>query len=123
MYSIKVEHEFIASHFVVLSNGQVEDTHSHQWKVWVSIARECLDENGFVMDFHVLQDTLRQITEGLSACECMNSLACFNGKAATAEVIAKYIYDEVLATLTDDCLIVQEVALEEASGCLAIWQP
>lgn len=60
----KEHHVFSASHFITYDGGVCEPLHGHNYRVAVEVEGP-LDENQYVIDFIVLRDALKAITDKL----------------------------------------------------------
>jgi 6-pyruvoyltetrahydropterin/6-carboxytetrahydropterin synthase len=121
MYEITVQTEFCAAHALIIS-GQREPVHGHNWKVAAVLAGTTLDPDGLLCDFHTAENVLKEIVSpfnnnNLNACEPFST-----GTNPSAELVAKYIADE-LADRLDEALRpharVASVSVTEAPGCVA----
>jgi len=120
MFSISVERTFAASHQLRLSDGSKEPQHSHDWTVVVSVDADKLDETGVVMDFRRLQTILDNIIEEFENTK-LEQLDCFMHNNASAENIAKYIYDRIAERLPND-VNPDYVRVTESPGCTAQYR-
>ena len=117
MYIITVEKTFSGQHQLKFVNGSVEDLHSHDWLVSVAVRAENLDENGLAIDFIVLKKYLDGIIKPMEN-KKLEDLDAFKNINASAENVAKYIYDQ-LAKLTDNKCTLLYVEVTEEPGCKA----
>ena len=117
MFTVTVQTSFTASHQLTISDGRVERLHEHDWVVRSSVSAEKLDENGLVVDFHWLGAKINEATQLLDGAR-LEELACFGGTNASAENVAKYIYDK-LKLLLPGRVKLQYVEVSEAAGCWA----
>ena len=56
---VHAEASFHARHALTCYRGQPESTHDHSWKVSVRVGTDTLNEDGYALDFHEVQATLR----------------------------------------------------------------
>ena len=118
MYTTRVEAGFSAVHRVRMPNGTLEPDHGHDWVVRAFFARSELNEKGMVIDFHDAESSLKAVLAQLHHTD-LNSHQAFAGALPTAEIVAKYVFDQLRASgLAAVCRI--EVA--EAPGCIAIYE-
>ena len=61
MYEVRVEADFAAAHFLKDYHGKCENLHGHNYKVYVHVRGEVLDNGGMLMDFSILKKNLREI--------------------------------------------------------------
>ncbi len=122
MFTLKVEIEFIASHFLSFTRQPDEPLHEHKWRVRAVVASNNLNSNYLVMDFHKLENYLHQITVSLTNLRSINELAYFSGKSASTELIACYIYEQ-LAPKIPNHVTLKEICLWETPTCQACYKP
>ena len=66
-YRVKLEKEYLifsAAHFITFAGNICERIHGHNYRVYAEVEAP-LDRNQYVVDFIVLRDTLKEITEAL----------------------------------------------------------
>lgn len=97
MYEVRVEAGFAAAHFLRDYHGKCENLHGHNYKVFAHLRGTALDSGGMLLDFAVLKAALRDTLKKLDHTN-LNDMECF-GQNPSAEKIARFIYDEVLAQL------------------------
>ncbi len=117
MYIITVEKTFLSQHQLKFANGSVEDLHSHNWQVCVAIQADSLDENGLAIDFTVVKKYLEDITKPLDN-KKLENLDAFKNINASAENVAKYIYDRLAKLIDNKCKLLYAEVTEEP-GCRA----
>ena len=117
MFTIAVEKSFIACHQLTVSRGVVEPRHCHNWHLTVSVSAEKLDEFGMVMDFCRLNDIIETVTGPLAGAQ-LERLEAFVGVNASAENVAKYIFEKVEPELPDGVKF-EYVEVIESQGCSA----
>jgi 6-pyruvoyltetrahydropterin/6-carboxytetrahydropterin synthase len=100
MYSVRVEGDFAAAHFLSHYHGKCEKLHGHNYRVRLWARGDALDEGGMLTDFGVLKKALREVLAGLDHSN-LNDTPAFNNDPS-AERIAKYIFDHVEAALRVD---------------------
>ena len=102
MYKVRVEDDFAAAHFLQDYHGKCENLHGHNYKVFVYLKGEFLNEGGMLYDFSVLKQNLKSVLKLLDHTN-LNDLQ-EDGKFVfaqnpSAERIAKYIFDKLQAEL------------------------
>jgi 6-pyruvoyltetrahydropterin/6-carboxytetrahydropterin synthase len=100
MYSVRVEGDFAAAHFLKHYHGKCEKLHGHNYRVRLWARGDVLDEGGMLTDFSVLKKALREVLAGLDHSN-LNDNPAFNNDPS-AERIAKYIFDHVETALRAD---------------------
>lgn len=123
MFEITVKAEFCAAHTISIG-GHQEPVHGHNWRVTAAVEAETLDDDGFVCDFHTVEDTLHAIIAPFVNND-LNATTPFDTLNPTAEHIARYIGDQ-LAERLDEPLApsarVSWVSITEAPGCVATYR-
>ena len=117
MFTITVETTFKAGHQLRLVGGGKEPLHRHDWVVRLAVSAERLDEMGLAVDFEELKAKLEDITAPFQDGQ-LEKLDYFKTNNASAETLAKYIFDKI------ELLLPAQVELEyievmEAPGCRA----
>ena len=97
MYSVRVEAEFAAAHFLSHYRGKCEQLHGHNYRVRLWARGSALNDGGMLVDFALLKDALRQACKTLDHSN-LNDNRFFLGDPS-AERIAHYIFDEVCKLL------------------------
>jgi 6-pyruvoyltetrahydropterin/6-carboxytetrahydropterin synthase len=93
MYTVKISLNFAAAHFLADYHGKCENLHGHNYTVEVSVRGRTLDSGGMLVDFGVLKNTLRSITDSLDH-SLLNDRKEFLDNPS-AERIARYIFDRI----------------------------
>ena len=117
MFVITIETTFTAGHQLTLASGEKEPLHSHDWLVRTAVLADSLDEMALAIDFNELKAGIKSVTTGLQGAR-IEELACFQGTNASAENVAKYIYDKVEPLLPSHVKL-DYVEVMEAEGCWA----
>ncbi|MDR2509327.1 MAG: 6-carboxytetrahydropterin synthase QueD [Spirochaetaceae bacterium] len=93
MWTIKVESEFAAAHFLSHYNGKCENLHGHNYRVRVWAEGSELDEGGMLLDFGALKAALREVLFEFDHTN-LNDNVYFNGDPS-AERIARCIFEKL----------------------------
>jgi len=117
LFTVTVQTSFTAGHQLTMPDGRVEQLHEHNWVVRSAVAAEKLDESGLVADFHWLETKIKEVVSPLDGAR-LEELACFEDVNASAENVAKYIYDK-LEPLLPGRVKMQYVEVSEAPDCWA----
>lgn len=121
MFTVTVESSFAASHELTYAGGGKEELHNHHWRLRVAVEVEELDENGLAVDFIDLKAKIDEVTAVLDNTQ-LEELECFDGINASAENVAKYIYDQLESSLETKVML-EYVEVMEAQGCWAkFWK-
>ncbi len=93
MFRLRTKTDFDAAHWLEDYEGKCARLHGHLWVVEAFVTGEELDEIGFVMDFGVIKDALKEIINDLDH-YCLNDEVPDIGNP-TCENVAKYIYNRL----------------------------
>lgn len=102
MFEVRVEADFAAAHFLRDYNGKCENLHGHNYKVYAHVRGSKLNEGGMLMDFSKLKTALRSVCKQLDHTN-LNDKSVFD-QNPSAERIAMYIYDGIIAELKKEGL-------------------
>jgi len=97
MYTVRVEGDFSAAHFLRSYHGKCEQLHGHNYRVRLWVQGRELDEGGMLVDFALLKNTLRQICRTLDHTN-LNDNPLFDNNPS-AERIARHIFEETSQAL------------------------
>ena len=97
MFEVRVEDCFAAAHFLRDYNGKCEALHGHNYKVFVHVRGDKLDQGGMLLDFTQLKAALKKVLAGLDHTN-LNDNPFFD-QNPSAERIALYICQNVQAEL------------------------
>ena len=98
MYTLRVETEFAAAHFLSHYHGKCENLHGHNYKVRLWVRDADLDEGGMVADFSLLKKALRETTDMLDH-KNLNDIEIFHNDPS-AERIARFIFETARGKLS-----------------------
>jgi 6-pyruvoyltetrahydropterin/6-carboxytetrahydropterin synthase len=123
MYTVRVEADFAAAHFLSHYRGKCENLHGHNYRVRLWVRGKELDEGGMLIDFGIIREILREITGELDH-HNLNDMHWFQNDPS-AERIARYIFDKALTGfqargLNQDLL--QAVEVFETPGSMARYE-
>ena len=94
MFEVTVEAGFSSGHYLRNYRGKCENPHGHNYKVFVTLIGEKLDEAGMLLDFKLLKQVMRPTVEYLDHF-MINDLKPFDAELnPSAENLAKYFYDQ-----------------------------
>jgi 6-pyruvoyltetrahydropterin/6-carboxytetrahydropterin synthase len=101
MFEVTVEAGFSSGHYLRNYRGKCENPHGHNYKVFVTLIGEELDEAGMLLDFKLLKQVMRPTVEYLDHF-MINDLKPFDAELnPSAENLAKYFYDQTSKQLHD----------------------
>jgi 6-pyruvoyltetrahydropterin/6-carboxytetrahydropterin synthase len=101
MYTVSVRAHYDAAHFLRNYKGKCERLHGHRYVVEVAVKVAELNEAGIAFDFVDLKGRLRELADGLDH-QNLNDLPQFEGLETSAEVQARYFYEELRRKLPPD---------------------
>ncbi len=119
MFRLKVFDYFSSAHFLNGYQGKCESLHGHNWKVEAEIEGNNLDRIGMLIDFKILRELLNKVVKRLDHC-LLNDLEPFKSSNPSAEIIAKYIYEE-LQYLLPEGIYVSSISVWESERSQAIY--
>jgi len=94
MFEVTVEAGFSSGHYLRNYRGKCENPHGHNYKVFVTLVGEALDETGLLLDFKLLKQVMRPTVEYLDHF-MINDLAPFDKELnPSAENLARYFYQQ-----------------------------
>lgn len=95
-YSVSVSSSFSSAHRVRLPSGDWEPLHGHNYRVEVCVSSDKLDDNGMVIDFHLLKKALDSVVSKLHNSNLNeNSYIASEVDIPTAENLGLFILKEV----------------------------
>ncbi|OGS46988.1 MAG: 6-carboxytetrahydropterin synthase QueD [Elusimicrobia bacterium RIFOXYD2_FULL_34_15] len=112
MFEISIEDNFSAAHNLRNYKGKCEHLHGHNYKVRVFVCGKVLDKTGMLLDFTILKEILKEITNEFDH-KYLNEEKPFDKINPTAENIAKYIYRRIKLKVKSKKLKVIEVDVWE----------
>lgn len=99
MYKVRIESDFAAAHFLRDYNGKCENLHGHNYKVFVYLRGEVLNEGGMLFDFSCLKKITKKVLDVIDHTNLndlvRDGVSVFD-QNPSAERIAFYIYEEIL---------------------------
>ena len=117
MFVISTEITFNAGHQLTFADGSTEAVHNHNWIADAAISSQKADENGMVFDFRTLKKMLREIVAEFDNAK-LEDFDYFKKKNASAENVAKYIYEKLNARFSP-IISLEYVEVTESPGCRA----
>ena len=120
MYSLRVEADFSAAHFLSHYRGKCENLHGHNYRIRLWIKGNELNEGGMLADFSLLKKALKEAVSALDHSN-LNDLEVFQNDPS-AERIAKYIYErlgEILPQYNIEKNFLSAIDVFETAGSMA----
>lgn len=99
MFEVRVEDSFAAAHFLKDYHGKCENLHGHNYKVYVHVSGNKLDEGGMLLDFTILKRELKTVLAKIDHTN-LNDIEYFK-QNPSAERIALFIYENLVSTLKE----------------------
>ncbi len=99
-YILTVREEFCASHALRGYDGKCARPHGHNFKLEVKVRGCELDEVGMLIDFVELKRRVRELMQELDHTD-LNDHPAFASRNATAENIARYLFEALRAGMPD----------------------
>ena len=100
MYNVVVKGRFSSAHFLREYKGKCENMHGHNYLVEIMITSEKLNDEGMVIDFSKLKETLKEVLLKLDHC-LLNEIDFFKNINPTSEDICFYIFSQVKEKLSN----------------------
>ncbi len=112
LYTLKVVLDFASAHRLRNYPGNCSRLHGHNWKLETEITARQLDEVGMALDFKVVKQAARKVTDELDH-QYLNEIPPFDDINPTAENIAAHIYQELAKILNNERVRVSAVTIWE----------
>jgi len=122
VFEVAYETTFCATHRLTDGARPIEPLHGHDWRVEAVAAGESLDKIGVVVDFEHLKEAVGEVAARFHYKD-MNEHPAFQGKSTSAEVVARYFFEEVRKGLGPEGGLLRRVRVWEAPGCSATYSP
>ncbi|NOY09416.1 MAG: 6-carboxytetrahydropterin synthase QueD [Spirochaetes bacterium] len=128
MFTVRVEDTFAAAHFLSRYHGKCERLHGHNYKVWVTVKGNELDQGGMLFDFGILKKKLHEILDIYDHGN-LNECDDFKDGNPSAERIAYSIYRRLSPFLSginkkrDSNISIARVEVFETEKNLAAYIP
>jgi 6-pyruvoyltetrahydropterin/6-carboxytetrahydropterin synthase len=122
VYEVTYETTFCATHRLTEDGRPIEPLHGHDWRVEVAAAGDALDRIGVVVDFEHLKTVLGEVAARFHYKD-LNAHPDLAGRSISAEVMARYFFDEVRKGRGDAGRHLVRVRVWEAPGCSASYRP
>ena len=122
MYEVEVEISFPASHQVKLAGAALEPVHEHNWRVRATLAGEKLIADGILVDFIFVKQLLKKIADKLQGKD-LSKVPVLTGRNPSAENVARFFYEQLQDGQFGPGVRLIAVAVQEAAGCWAVYQP
>jgi 6-pyruvoyltetrahydropterin/6-carboxytetrahydropterin synthase len=123
IFEISKDFVFSAAHQIRFHGGKCERLHGHNWRVRVHVRASELNRIGMVIDFADLQRIVAEVGSRFDH-RNVNEVPPFDQENTTAELIARFFYQEVGKHLASEGgrVIVAKVEVWENEGSLAVYR-
>ena len=124
VFEISKDYVFSAAHQIRFHGGKCERLHGHNWRIRVFVRAGELNRIGMVIDFTDLQRLVAEIGARFDH-QNVNEIPPFDQLNTTAELIAKFFHDEMVARLAateGGRVTVARVDVWENEGSLASYR-
>jgi len=120
MFEVTYETTFCATHRLTRDGQPIEPNHGHDWRVEAVAAGKDLDGLGVVIDFEHLKKAVGEVAATFHYRD-MNEHPGLTGVSPSAEVVARYFFEEVRKGLGPEGRLLRRVRVWEAPGCSASY--
>jgi len=122
VFEVAYETTFCSTHRLTQEGRPIEPIHGHDWRVEAVAAGKDLDGLGVVIDFEHLKKAVGEVAARFHYRD-INEHPAFAGVSPSAEVVARYFFDEVKKGLGAEGGHLRRVRVWEAPGCSATYSP
>lgn len=121
MFRIFKDFTFSAAHSIRGHTGGCENLHGHNYRVRIHLEARQLDELGMVMDFADVKAMAAEILAPFDH-RVINEIPPFDEVNTTAEMLSRYVFEEVEKRLEDGGATVARVEVWENDSSCAIYE-
>jgi 6-pyruvoyltetrahydropterin/6-carboxytetrahydropterin synthase len=123
VYEVSKDFLFSAAHQIRFHGGKCERLHGHNWRVRVQARASELNRIGMVIDFADLQRIVAEVGARFDH-RNVNEVPPFDQENTTAELLARFFYQEVGKHLASEGgrVTVAKVEVWENEGSLAVYR-
>ena len=95
MYSLSLQEEFIAQHYLIGGDwGPENELHSHRFRLQVILSGDQLDQHGYLLDLVQLEDQLAALLDSFRD-QTLNDLPEFDGLNPSIEHFSRIACDRL----------------------------
>ena len=120
MFEVAYETTFCSTHRLTREGQPIEPNHGHDWRVEAVATGNDLDGLGVVIDFEHLKKAVGDVAATFHYRD-MNEHPGLAGISPSAEVVARYFFQEVRKGLGAEGRLLRRVRVWEAPGCSASY--
>ena len=122
MYSIAVQKDFIAQHYLIGGDwGEENDPHSHHYVIELIIEHNELDQHGYLVDIVDIEAGLEQ-TVNYFKDKMLNDLPEFNDINPSLEHFSRIIWQQIIRQINPPGSGKLEIKLWENESCWAAYK-
>ncbi len=122
MYEVTVTDHISASHHLRGYRGKCENVHGHNYRVEATASATALDERGLAIDFGDLRGRLRRVVERFDHRD-LNALPAFADCNPSSENLARILFQQLAAELTDLDVRLDSIRVWETEGNFITYRP
>lgn len=122
MFTLSHTQSFVAAMRLPNNTGPCGRLHGHTYEVTITVARNELNDDGMVIDYHELGLKLNAVLAKLDH-NFLNDLEYFKDIAPTSENIAKYIYIAINLELKAHGVKVSTIEIAEDRNVKISYHP
>lgn len=119
-YEITTDITFSSAHFIEGYEGDCANLHGHNWTVRATLVTAARGEGGLTYDFRRLRGLLEGIIAPIDHA-VLNDIPYFKENNPTAEVIAEWVYRELVGRIDDSGVSVGRVEVWENPHNCAVF--
>lgn len=120
MYHLTIHTHFAAAHNLINYQGDCENLHGHNWKVEVTVGAKELDKAGLGVDFKILKRDTKALLEMLDH-KYLNELEPFKTVSPSSENIARFLFEQLSASMNNGNVLVEKVNVWESEYACASY--
>jgi 6-pyruvoyltetrahydropterin/6-carboxytetrahydropterin synthase len=122
MYTVAVQRDFIARHFLIGGDwGSENQPHAHHYVLEMTLEHDQLDQHGYLVDIVDIEAALTRVVDYF--CDSLlNDLPEFSGINPSLEHFSRIIWEQLLEGITPPGSGILGVKLWENQSCWAAYQ-
>lgn len=122
MYSIAVQKDFIAQHYLIGGDwGEENDPHSHHYVIELIIEHNELDQHGYLVDIVDIEAGLDQAVSYFKD-KMLNDLPEFKNINPSLEHFSRIIWQQIIRQINPPGRGILEIKLWENESCWAAYK-
>jgi 6-pyruvoyltetrahydropterin/6-carboxytetrahydropterin synthase len=122
MYTIAVQRDFIARHFLIGGDwGSENQPHAHHYVLEMTLEHDQLDQHGYLVDIVDIEAALTRVVDYFSD-SLLNDMPEFSGLNPSLEHFCRIIWEQLLKDITPPGSGTLRVKIWENQSCWAAYQ-